>query len=278
MLWHPVFAKLLRPLVQDHYEVLTNLPVGDVPRSADIVLVRRTSDGPPPFRGLLHHLTTWNIIEFKGRSVSARVHDLDLLIELGLGVERRLNEERARESRDTVDAEEVSFWYIANRLGGRFLGMARTLLGYLDEASPGVWRSQLLRRSLFLVDGTTVPVERESVAIHLVAKGSRATERALARVLVEESGFWELYGPLLNALHPNIWTEAKSMARSRGKGGLDLSPLMEEVGLEKYLEVVDVGAVIDTLGPKKVAKALGMDRYLASLNAEERKQLKERLK
>jgi hypothetical protein len=68
------------------------------------------------------------------------------------------------------------------------------------------------------------------------------------------------------------------MARSKGKGGLDLRPLMEEVGLEKYLEVVEVGAYIDTFGPKKVAKALGIDRYLASLNAEERKQLKERLK
>jgi hypothetical protein len=96
MQWHPLFVKMLRPLVQEHYAVETNLPVGDAPRSAHIVLVRRTSTGPLPFHGLLHHLTTWNILEFNGRSVSARLRDLDLLVELGLGVDRRLNEERIR--------------------------------------------------------------------------------------------------------------------------------------------------------------------------------------
>ena len=48
---HPLFAKILRPIVQDHYDVQTNFPVGDAPRSADIVLLRRTSDRPPPFAG-----------------------------------------------------------------------------------------------------------------------------------------------------------------------------------------------------------------------------------
>src|SRR5260370_21894127 len=31
MQWHPLFAQLLRPLVQDYYEVQTNVPVGDAP-------------------------------------------------------------------------------------------------------------------------------------------------------------------------------------------------------------------------------------------------------
>ncbi len=56
MQWHPLFANMLRPIVQEHCEVETNVPVGDGPRAADILLVRRTSAGPPPFRGLLHHL------------------------------------------------------------------------------------------------------------------------------------------------------------------------------------------------------------------------------
>lgn len=32
--WHPLFAKLLRPLVESHFDVQTDLPVGDVPRQA----------------------------------------------------------------------------------------------------------------------------------------------------------------------------------------------------------------------------------------------------
>jgi len=93
--WHPLFAELLRPLVEGYYEVQTNVPVGDVPREADLVLLRRTSAKTLPFQGLWRHLTPWNILEYKGPSVSARFEHLDLLIELGLGIHRRLNEERA---------------------------------------------------------------------------------------------------------------------------------------------------------------------------------------
>jgi len=70
--WHPVFARFLRELLPVHYEVKTNVSVGDTPRQADIVLLRRTSTGPLPFRGLWRHLlTTWNIVEFKSIGVRA---------------------------------------------------------------------------------------------------------------------------------------------------------------------------------------------------------------
>ena len=195
MQWHPIFVSLLRSLVEDHYEVQTNLPVGDLPREADIVLVRRISEALPPFQTLLHYLTTWNIIEFKGRSVSARIRDLDLLVELGLGVDRKLNEDRTREGLGTLAPAEVSFWYIVNHIGQRFLDEARTILGTLEEASPGVWRSQILSRPVFLIDSVGVTVDRESVAIHLVGEESPEIEQNLARVIVGETGYWERYYP-----------------------------------------------------------------------------------
>jgi hypothetical protein len=46
--WHPLFAELLRPLFEDYYDVQTNVPVGDVPREADIVLLQRTVRGASP--------------------------------------------------------------------------------------------------------------------------------------------------------------------------------------------------------------------------------------
>ena len=36
MQWHPHFAKLLRPLLEDYFEVQINVPVGDAPREADL--------------------------------------------------------------------------------------------------------------------------------------------------------------------------------------------------------------------------------------------------
>jgi hypothetical protein len=56
-------------------------------------------------------------------------------------------------------------------------------------------------------------VEPESVPLHLAAEESRESDLALARVIVEEPRYWELFGSLLNALHPNIWKEAKQMAK-----------------------------------------------------------------
>src|SRR5690242_2614169 len=119
--WHPVFAQLLRPAVEPAYEMQTTVPVGDAPREADFLLLRRTTSAHPPFRGLWQHLTPWNVLEYKGPSVSPRRRDVDLLIELGLGIDRRLNEDRVREGRREMPQAEVSFWYLANRLGRRFV-------------------------------------------------------------------------------------------------------------------------------------------------------------
>lgn len=58
MQWHPVFVDLLRPLVEQHYEFRTGQTVGDMPRSADVVVLRRTSAGPLPYQGLWRWLTT----------------------------------------------------------------------------------------------------------------------------------------------------------------------------------------------------------------------------
>src|SRR6266699_3294217 len=111
--WHPVFAQLLRPAVEAYYDVQTTLPVGDAPREADFVLLRRTAQATPPFQGLWRHLTTWNILEFKGPTVSPRYGDIELLIELGLGIDRRLHEERTQQGQRRLVPEEVSFWYLA---------------------------------------------------------------------------------------------------------------------------------------------------------------------
>jgi len=146
--WHPIFAELLRPSVAAYYDVETTFPVGDAPRLADFVLLRRTARATPPFHGLWQHLTVWNILEFKGPSASPRRGDVELLIELGLGIERRLSRDRRR---GRVVPEAVSFWYLANHLGRRFLAEVERKLGLLELIGPGLWRCRLLGRLLFWV-------------------------------------------------------------------------------------------------------------------------------
>jgi hypothetical protein len=192
--WHPIFAELLRPLLQDYYDVQTNVPVGDAPREADILLLRRTSDQPTPFRGLWRHLTTWNVLEYKGPSVSARLSDLSLLIELGVGIHRRLNEERHRQKHAQLKPAESSFWYVVRKMGGRYLGGARQCLGHLEEIEGGLWRSQVLQHLVFLVDSETFASEPDSVPLHLLFERSPEQERELGDLVVEEPNFLEWYG------------------------------------------------------------------------------------
>jgi hypothetical protein len=287
---------LLRPLVESHYEVQTGLAVGDAPRAADIVLLRRTSTATPPFQGLWRWLTPWNVLEFKGPTVSARVADLDALVELGLGVHRRLNEEQEKRDLPQLGREEVSFWYLANHLGGRFLRDAATLLGALEPLADGVWRAHSLARSVLLVSGSTVAVERDSMPLHVLAKEPEETRLAVARLVVENAELWQVRSTCLGTFLPDVWKEIVRMARAKKEqAAFDLRPLLEvlgpdefikevglkaaieELGIKRVVDEIGVKRVVDEIGAKQVVEELGMDELLAGLSPKQRKELKRRL-
>jgi hypothetical protein len=268
--WHPLFAKLLRPVVETHYEVQTGVPVGDVPLQADIVLLRRTTPGPLPFHGLWSRLTTWNVLEFKGPTVSPRLRDLDLLVELGLGIDRRLNEDRVRRHLPPLAPGEVSFWYLANRLGRRLLRDAGPWLGPLVPDGPGVWRSLVLQRPVYLVSGAHLPVDEDSLPVHLVGREPPEAERQVGRFLAERPGLWQRYGQWLAALHPDVWKEVRVMARrSERTFKIDLRPVIEELGLKPVIEAVGVKEVIDEVGLKEVLKEVGLKEVLKEVGLKE---------
>ncbi len=228
--WHPLFAQLLRPVLQEHYEIQTDVPVGDLPRQADVILLRRTTQDSP-YQGLWRHLTTWNVLEFKGRTESARVRDLDLLIEVGLGIDRRLNGERTRRRQSPLARVEVSFWYLANHLGRRFLREARRLFPDGLEVMEGVFRASLLERPVILVSNRDLSVDRESVPIHLLSRETIEEERTVAELVLAQSEWWRVYGLWLASLHPQLWKEILEMARRRGgEPDLDYDTLLEALG------------------------------------------------
>jgi hypothetical protein len=149
--WHPFFAYLLRPLVERCYEVQTDLPVGDLPRRSDITLVRKTSAAASPFRGLWRWLTPWNVLEYKGPTVSPRFAELHDLLELGLGIHRRLNELQGKARLPEVGYPEMSLWYLVNHVGRRFLTRVRQYLPELTPVTAGLWRGQVFSHPVLLV-------------------------------------------------------------------------------------------------------------------------------
>ena len=270
-----MFAELLRPMVESHYELETNVSVGDVPRQADFVLLRRRRVGPLPAAGLWSDLTTWNVLEFKGPTVSPRSEDLSLLVELGLGIYRRLNEQRAEQGAPRLEPEETALWYLANGLGRRRLcDWERGLVG-LRLHSAGVWHSTVLGHPVLLVSGRDLPVEEASLPLHLVAREAAETEQAVARLVAGRPELWERYGGWLASLHPAAYEDVQGMARqTREPLRLDLTPIVESMGMDWVIEQLGVKRVIEQLGARRVIDGLGGVKQLyAELTPEERRQL-----
>ena len=198
---------------------------------------------PRPFRGLWRHLTTWNVIEFKGPSVAVPFRYLNLLVELGLGIDRRLNEERRRQRQTTLEAEQASFGYVVNRLGRRFLTGARHRMGLLDEIEAGLWRSQILGHLVSLVRIATFASEPDSVPLHLLIRRSAKQERELAHLVVDQPHYFEWFGKWLGTLHPNVWREVREMARKSKGIPLDFSAMRDDI---------DIGEVLESLGIERI--------------------------
>jgi hypothetical protein len=280
--WHPIFAQLLRPAVEGYYEVLTTVPVGDAPREADFVLVRRTATAPPPFRGLWRHLSPWNVFELKGPTVVPRRRDVDLLVELGLGIDRRLRAGHLGPKRTALGREEVSFWYLANHLGRRWLRDAQEALGSLEAMGAGLWRSRALGHLVWLVSSIDLPVEEDSLPLHLIGREPLDTERQVAQFVGERPELQQRYGGWVASLHPTAWKEIEAMAKAAGKAlPIDLRPAIESLGLKRVLEQVGIDRVVNEVGIDRILASLSpaerLERILASLSPAERRELKRRL-
>jgi hypothetical protein len=267
--WHPLFTRLLRPHVEPYYEVPSSVPVGDLPRVADLLLLRRTSQDSLPFTGLWRLLTVWNLLEFKGATEAARPGHLPLLVKLGLGIARRLGEERRRTGGRRLPEAAVAFWYLANRLGERFRQAAERWLQGWQELGAGVWRGWLLGHPVYLVSTVDLPVDDDSLPLHVLAQEPQEQERQVGGYLVETPERLDAYASLFAVLHPVAWKEVKAMARQRRPGlTIDLRPAVEDLGLDEVIRQIDAKAILERMN---------IDTILANLPAAKRKELARRL-
>ena len=261
--WHPIFAKLLRPAVEGYYDVQTTVPVGDSPREADCVVLRRLQNAKPPFQGLWKHFTTWNVVEYKGPTVTPRSEHVESLIELGLGIDRRLRHQHSPGSLPLPKPEEVSFWYVASRLSRRFLQNVERKLGPLENLGPGLWRCQCLGRLVFWISSVDLPVEPESLLLHIIGPEPMAHAQEVARVVLENPNLQVPYSSVLAALHPATWKEIEVMAKRSGSQlPFDIRPAVELFGMRRIVDQVGLGKVIEQVGMDRVIREIGMPRVI----------------
>jgi len=278
--WHPLFARLLRPLMEHSYDMYTDVPVGDLPRQADILLLRRKNVLSNPFEGVWRFLSPWNVLEFKGPSVKAQRHDLDSLVELGLAITRRLNEQAAKEGKRQSPPGEVSFWYLANHLSSSFIQRCQLRIGRVEAWESGLWHGELLNHPLYFVSRADLPVESDSIPLHLVAEEPVATATSVGRYLLDHDELWKYYGEWFAALHPAAWDEVKTMAAAKNKKfGISLDPIIEQVGIKELIKRISAERFfVEEGGLRMIAHQVPMKKLLSGLTAAQRQELKKLLK
>ena len=120
-----------------------------------------------------------------------------------------------------------------------------------------------LASRLLVVSRDGLPVDRESVPLHLVTVEPLEREKDLAREVAHQPGFWGLYGPWLAHLHANVLEEAKQMVQSLGtEPSMDLRPLIEMVGAKEVINQMGVQKVIELVGPKQFIELVGLHQFI----------------
>jgi len=190
---------------------------------------------------------------------------LPLLVEVGLGISRRLNAQSEQQKRRPPPDAGVSFWYLANRLGRIFLQAAASQLGPMAALGAGVWKSAILGHPCFLVSAADLPVDEDSLPLHVLGIEPLEQQLTVGKFLIEEAERLDVYGTLFAALHPAAWKELVSMARTKQESfHFDLQPLVDEMGLAN---------IIQQLGKKKL-----IEQIVATLTPAERRALRRRLR
>jgi hypothetical protein len=129
-----------------------------------------------------------------------------------------------------------------------------------------------------LVSGVDLPVDEESLPLHVIGKEPPATERAVARLVLERPELQTRYGGWLATLHPAAWEEVEIMALAAGRAPMiDLRPVIEKLGLKELIRQVGVERVIEHIPMKELVKRIGIDDILANLSPAERRELRRRL-
>jgi hypothetical protein len=111
--------------------------------------------------------------------------------------------------------------------------------GYNDAMLIGV---------VLLVSSVDLPMEQDSLPLHIVGREPLATERQVAQLVVAHPALQELYGGWVATLHPTAWKEAEIMARATGKGlKFDFGPAIETLGWKEFLQHVNIDRVVEHL-------------------------------
>jgi hypothetical protein len=126
-----------------------------------------------------------------------------------------------------------------------------------------------------LVSTVDLPVDTDSLPLHIVGIEPPATERAVAELVGAAPELQQVYGGWMASLHPRAWKEIEAMVRKTGRSlKIDLEPAIEAMGLDRIIEQVGARRVIEEIGTRRFIEEIGVGDFFANLSPTERRELK----
>jgi hypothetical protein len=172
----------------------------------------------------------------------------------------------------------VAFWYLANQLGPRFHAEAQRRLPGWEAVAAGVWRGWAVGHPVYLVSTVDLPVDEESLPLHVLAREPLEQERQVGAFITETAERVDAYASLFAVVHPQVWREVEAMARQRRRGfEIDLRPAIEELGIDKVIRQIGEDELVRHIGVKKLLDHIGVEEFVANLPAAKRKELERQL-
>jgi hypothetical protein len=272
--WHPVFVHAMSLLLEDFYVVEPEVPTGDLPRRADLMLLRRAATDPP-FTGIWANLLDWNLFEFKSPLDHAESLDLDFLMHVGTGIFCRFNEQRRDSGEQPIRHRQFALWYVVPRLPEPFWEHTRERCFWEAEAG-GVWRGRAWNYPVYLLDYSMLDTTTVDALPLGILRRERGGFDATSQVLRERIDLFRRYRELLQRFRPTIWEELKTMKidpsivdwQEVGRATANiLEDILPYLPVDQLLKGIPEEKVIQTLGEEKVIETLGPEHLLQKLLA-----------
>lgn len=197
-----------------------------------------------------------------------------MLVHVASGLTVRFNEERLSAGQERLATGKLSLWYVVPTLGETFLGQAQARTFFQYETG-GLWRGRVWGHPVWLVSARDLPVEVDTVPLHLLDRDPPAPAGVGTLVLQDEE-LQRHFARWLSALQPLLWEEMRHMAEKAapGTGIFDWEAISKFANLdeavrllppEHVMQVIGVEQAIDALGLPRVIDALGPERLLQEL-------------
>jgi hypothetical protein len=199
-----------------------------------------------------------SVLEFKGPGDGPELDDLELLVHVGTGLTYKFNEERRAKQEQRLANRQVSFWYLVPVLSEKFVGEARLWAAFIYQTG-GLWTGQVWGHPVYLVSYRDVPVEEDSIPLHLLDRDPGAPTE-LGELIAGREELARRFVTWLYSLQPTVWEEIRHMASTQ------TGPRIFE--WEKIAKYADLGEVIRVIPPERVIQMLGVDRAIEVIGPE----------